>query len=96
MKTQHLGIDWAIGESKTMVTFIDQEGKAVSKPAAPNFREVKACNNCAHSCGYDGTPGDYVVECSIHDNVYSSYNKYICDDYKEMVDGATSNDNHNG
>ena len=56
----------------------------MSKPAAPNLRKVKACNNCAHSVDYEGSPGGIVVECSIYDDVCSPYNNYICDDYKDM------------
>ena len=54
---------------------------------APNLRDVKACNNCAHSLcvgGISQHSGGCVVECSIYDDVYSIYNELVCDDHKDM------------
>lgn len=55
-----------------------------SKPTAPNFREVQACNNCKYSESYDGTPGGTYVECEKYSADDSVYNQYVCDGYKEM------------
>jgi len=54
---------------------------------APNLRHVPSCHNCAESDPSPRAvyPGGLIVECYKHEDVYCSYNTFICDDYKESV-----------
>lgn len=54
---------------------------------APNLRETQSCNNCLHSVRVGGDrPGGIAVECTKYEDVYSTYNDFVCDAYKDMDD----------
>lgn len=56
------------------------------KQSAPNLRRVQACNNCrySHSFAKVVRRGGTCVGCTKYEEVISSDNHYVCDDYKDM------------